>query len=195
MADSNRSYCQIMIGRAMTGLVGLPDILDAFAEEGISADAPGLGARLVAELRKHNYVPRPAVAQYEAALVREYREMKCISLHLEAQASGAARRQWRDPRKDLQSWYPTIFESRCDGCGECLEVCPRDVLGWDPDHTKVLVLEPYECAPGCELCARACTRDAIIMPARATLHQNADSQAAMPAECAGCTLDCNTCRL
>jgi len=57
-----------MIGGVMTGLMGLPDILDALAEEGIPADAPGLGARLVAEVRKHNnYVPHPAVAQYENA--------------------------------------------------------------------------------------------------------------------------------
>lgn len=190
MPDTDRSYCQIMIGRTMTGLVGLLEILDAFAQQGVPADARDLGARLVAELRKHNYVPRPAAAQYEAALVREYRR------YLEARASGAVGRRWRDPRKELQSWYPTIFEAKCDGCGECLKVCPREVLGWDPDHVKVLVLEPYECAPGCELCARACTRGAIIMPARAALHQPVDSAAqarSSPAcdECDGS--DCKTC--
>jgi len=57
------------------------------------------------------------------------------------------------------------------------------------------VLEPYECMPGCQRCARACTRDAIIMPARATLYQNTDAQAGVWAQCAGCALDCKTCRL
>lgn len=191
MANTDRSYCQIMIGRTMTGLIGLPEILDALADEAVPADAANLGARLLAELRAHNYVPRPAAAQYEAALIREYRK------HLEARASGDAGRRWRDPRKELQSWYPTIFEGRCDGCGECLRACPRDVLGWDPDHTRLLVLEPYECAPGCQLCARACSRGAIVMPARAALHQNVDAQhhahTSSPSFCAGCSADCETC--
>lgn len=190
MATSNPSYCQIMIGRAMTGLIGLQEIFETLAEEGVPASAQGLGVRLVAALKEHNYVPRPAVATYEAALLREYRK------YLEAREAGSAGRIWRDPRKELQSWYPTIFEAKCDGCGECLEVCPRDVLGWDPDHTQVLVLEPYECAPGCQLCARACTRGAIMMPARAALHQRVDSPAnahASPA-CDGCSgADCKTC--
>lgn len=183
------SYCQIMIGRAMTGLIGLQEILEALANENVPADAEGLGARLVAALKEHNYVPRPAVATYEAALVREYRK------YLAARESGTAGRIWRDPRKELQSWYPTIFEAKCDGCGECLKVCPRDVLGWDPDHTKALVLEPYECAPGCHLCARACTRSAIMMPARATLYQQIDrASPAMPSACTGCSgTDCKTC--
>mgnify|MGYP000843539384 FL=1 len=190
MAETDRSYCQIMIGRVMTGLIGLSEILEAFADEGVALDAPDLGPRLVAELRKHNYVPRPAVATYEAALVREYRR------HLEARASGATGRVWRDPRKELLSWYPTIFEAKCDGCGACLEVCPRDVLGWDPDHRKVLVLEPYECAPACQLCARACKRGAIMMPARESLHQRIDAQGHThaPAGCSGCNgADCKTC--
>ena len=190
MVESDRSYCQIMIGRTMTGLIGLLEILNAFAEEGVSADARDLGARLVADLKKHNYVPRPAAAQYGAALVREYRK------HLEARASGGAGHQWRDPRKELRSWYPTIFEAKCDGCGDCPKVCLRDVLGWDPDHTKVLVLEPYECAPGCQLCARACTRGAIMMPARETLHQRVETQgrAHAPSGCSGCNgADCKTC--
>ena len=194
MVETDRSYCQIMIGRVMTGLIGLSEILEAFADEGVALDAPDLGPRLVAELRKHNYVPRPAVATYEAALVREYRR------HLEARASGATGRVWRDPRKELLSWYPTIFEAKCDGCGACLEVCPRDVLGWDPDHRKVLVLEPYECAPACQLCARACKRGAIMMPAQSTLHQRVDSgprssrgAGCDTAECDGCS-SCAGCR-
>ena len=189
MATNNLSYCQVMIGRAMTGLIGLQEILEGLAGEGVPADAPGLGPRLVAALREHNYVPRPAAATYEAALQREYRK------YLDARESGSPGRIWRDPRKELQSWYPTMFEEKCDGCGECLKVCPRDVLGWNPEHTKVLVLEPYECAPGCQLCARACTRGAIMMPARATLHQQVDrSSPVIPSACAGCaSTDCKTC--
>ena len=189
MAESTRSYCQILIGRAMTGLIGLREIFDALAEEGVQLDATNLGPRLLAELKQHNYVPPPAIATYETALVREYRK------YLEARASGSVGRRWRDPRKELLSWYPTIFEAKCDGCGECLEICPRAVLGWDPDHARVLVLEPYECAPGCQLCFRACTRGAIVMPARESLHQRVETpgQGHAASGCAGCRGDCKTC--
>jgi len=163
------SYCQIMVGRAMTGLVGLQEVLERLASEGAPANAPGLGRRLVEEVAKRNYVPPRAAADYEAALLREYRR------HIESLASGKGARTWRDPRKEHFPWFPTIFEAKCDGCGDCLPVCPRDVLEWTPEKTRMLVLEPYECAPGCQLCAKACTRQAISMPPVAVLHRRAES--------------------
>jgi len=56
-------------------------------------------------------------------------------------------------------------------------------------------LEPYECAPGCELCAKACPRQAIIMPPRAVLYQRVEGSAGTtnPA-CRGCNQqDCRGC--
>lgn len=186
------SYCQVMIGRAMTGLMGLQEVLQALAEEGVSGDDPGLGRRLVEALRAHNYVPPPAEPQYEAALVREYRRF------LEARSSGTCARVWRDPRKEHAPWFPTIFEAKCDGCGECLTVCHRDVLGWDPDGSKkVLVLEPYECAPGCQLCARACAPRAIVMPPPEVLHRRttiAPGSSGESGACATCSeASCDVC--
>ena len=168
MADVRLSYCQIMVGQAMVGLIGLVEIFESLANEPVEPDAPGLRERLVNEVRKHNYVPRGAVAAYETALLREYRAF------LEARRSGASERTWRDPRKEHKPWYPTIFAEKCNGCGQCVPVCPNHVLGWDLEHTKVLVLEPYECAVGCELCAKACPTGAISMPPRSMLHQRTD---------------------
>jgi len=187
------SYCQVMIGRAMTGLIGLQEIMERLAEEGVSADGPDAGRRLVSELRAHNYVPPVAQAQYEAALAREYRRF------LEARTSGTGAHVWRDPRKEHAPWYPTIFEAKCNGCGDCLTVCPHDVLGWDPAGSKkVLVLEPYECAPGCTLCAKACGAHAIIMPPREVLHRStAPNPASSPMSagaCASCSVaSCDAC--
>ncbi|MBC7235183.1 MAG: 4Fe-4S binding protein [Chloroflexi bacterium] len=158
------SYCQVLIGRSMTGLVGLQEAMEALAEAGVPVDAPDLGQRLVDEVRKHNYVPQRAMEEYKAALAREYRR------YLEARASGESGRVWRDPRK-AHNWYPTIFAEKCDGCGACLPVCTRNVLARGEDG-KVIVLEPYACAEGCLLCARACTRGAIVMPPREALHRN-----------------------
>jgi len=174
-------YCQVMIGQAMTGLIGLREIMEALAAERVSADAPGLGKRLVAELKKHNYVPGVAAPLYEAALLREYGK------YLQTRGSGEEDHAWRDPRKEHKPWYPTLFAEKCNGCGECLPVCPNGVLGWNPEHTVVLVLEPYECAPGCEKCARACLPQAIIMPPRAVLYQRpGGSSADSPGACARC---------
>jgi NAD-dependent dihydropyrimidine dehydrogenase PreA subunit len=189
MANSGLSYCQIMIGRAMTGLIGLQEIFASLEQEGVSEDAPDLGPRLVEALRRHNYVPRNATAMYEAALVREYRQ------YLAARRSGQTARIWRDPRKEHKPWYPTILAEKCDGCRLCLPVCPHNVLGWDEGQRIVLVLEPYECAPGCELCAKACPRQAIIMPPRAVLYQRVEGSAGTtnPA-CRGCNQqDCRGC--
>lgn len=57
----------------MAGLVGLEETLAALAEEGLEADTPGLGDRLVQQVKAHNYVPRSAIGQYREALLREYR--------------------------------------------------------------------------------------------------------------------------
>jgi NAD-dependent dihydropyrimidine dehydrogenase PreA subunit len=166
--SSPLSYCQILIGRSMTGLVGLQEILEELAEAGVPADAPDLGQKLVDAVGTRNYVPRGAVDQYKDALLREYQR------HLQARESGESGRVWRDPHK-AHNWYPTIFAEKCDGCGDCLPVCARDVLARAEDGgagSVVIVLEPYACSEGCQLCARACTRGAIVMPPREALHRN-----------------------
>ena len=112
--NTKLSYQQIMIGRAMTGLIGLREALERLAQEGIAPDDPKVGSRLLAEIRKHNYVPRPAIAEYEQALIREYRR------YLQAREKGTQEHLWRDPRKEHHPWFPTIFEEKCDGCGACL---------------------------------------------------------------------------
>lgn len=189
MSGTGLSYCQIMVGRAMTGVIGLQEVMEALEREGLAPDAPGLGQRLLEDFRKHNYVPESARRAYEEALLREYRK------YLEAKRSGSAGRLWRDPRKEHKPWYPTIFEAKCDGCGMCLPVCPNNVLGWNTDRTKVLVLEPYECAPGCEQCAKSCKPKAIVMPPRAVLYQRMESvKGTVASECKLCTQeDCESC--
>jgi len=159
-----QSYCQVLIGRTMTGLVGLQEAMEQLAQDSVTPDAPDVGAKLVDEVRQHNYVPQSARDEYEAALVRAYRAF------VEARAAGEGGRVWRDPRR-AHNWYPTIFAAKCDGCGDCLPVCTREVLARGEDG-KVIVLEPYACSEGCGLCARACTRGAIIMPPREALYRN-----------------------
>lgn len=180
------SYSQIMIGRAMTGVIGLPEVMAALYHAGVAADDPATGTRLLAEFAVRNYVPPPARAAYQEALLREY------GRYVEAQQTGQTGRLWRDPRKEHKPWFPTLFETRCDGCGKCLEACPHGVLGWNSDKTRVLVLEPYECAPACQRCAQACPAGAISMPPLAVLHVRVDSpEHASASNCATCgSKDC-----
>ena len=51
-----------------------------------------------------------------------------------------------------------IDEDKCDGCGECVDICPADVL--EIQDEKSVVAEPDECL-GCESCVEVCPNDAI----------------------------------
>ena len=189
MSRAGLSYCQVMVGRTMAGLVGFQEILERLAAEGVSVDDPGLGAHLIKEISRHNYVPKSAAAEYQTALLREYRR------YLEGRDTHSSGRTWRDPRKEHLPWYPTVFEAKCNECGECLKVCPRGVLDWDPEKTKVLVVEPYECAPGCQFCARACASRAIVLPPPAVLHRRVGAPTgAADDPCEKCSLtSCDSC--
>jgi hypothetical protein len=56
-----------------------------------------------------------------------------------------------------------------------LPACLNDVPGWNADKTRVLALEPYDCATGCELCAKPCKPQAISMPKRTVLLQRVEN--------------------
>lgn len=53
-----------------------------------------------------------------------------------------------------------ILPFRCDGCGECVKVCPQGILHIDPKTRKSYNIETdmcWECYP----CVKACPQDAI----------------------------------
>lgn len=51
----------------------------------------------------------------------------------------------------------SIDESKCDGCGECVEACPAGVLQLQDGKCKVL--NPTDCL-GCETCVTVCPNGA-----------------------------------
>ncbi len=60
----------------------------------------------------------------------------------------------------------TINEEMCQGCGLCVEICPRKILALDESkindrgHTPVMITDKNVCT-GCSLCAVMCP-DCVI---------------------------------
>ena len=57
-------------------------------------------------------------------------------------------------------YLPKIDEEKCKSCGECVDVCPADVLEAADDKTNVA--NPDECL-GCESCVSVCPEEAITV--------------------------------
>lgn len=49
---------------------------------------------------------------------------------------------------------------KCQGCGECVDICPSEVL--EMVDEKASVANPDECA-GCESCVEVCEEGAITV--------------------------------
>lgn len=65
-------------------------------------------------------------------------------------------------------WLPQINVDLCNGCGECVEVCPTDVLALV--HSLAIVVQPAAC-DYCTLCESICPVAAIALPYQVVLRQ------------------------
>lgn len=50
--------------------------------------------------------------------------------------------------------------TRCDGCGECVDICPSDIMHIDPVYRRAYNIEPNMCWE-CYACVKACPQNAI----------------------------------
>jgi adenylylsulfate reductase, subunit B len=56
---------------------------------------------------------------------------------------------------------PTFtYMSHCDGCGECVDICPSDIMHIDPVYRRSYNVEPNFCWE-CYSCVKACPQQAI----------------------------------
>ena len=56
---------------------------------------------------------------------------------------------------------PTYTDmTRCDGCGECVDICPSDIMHIDPVYRRSYNIEPNFCWE-CYSCVKACPQQAI----------------------------------
>lgn len=53
-----------------------------------------------------------------------------------------------------------VYMTHCDGCGECVDICPSDIMHIDPTYRRALNIEPNFCWE-CYSCVKACPQNAI----------------------------------
>jgi len=160
------SYRMINIGTAPAGLLGLAELFEELYRSGTTSMDEDLDNKLVLGVRKHNFVPKSATPDYAAALRREY------SVFFKARQGGKAvvakdYGQWEGRPRENIPWFPIVSAELCDGCGACIQICPKEVF--EKEGSKVIVNEPFLCIVGCCFCKSACKPKAILMPNREML--------------------------
>jgi adenylylsulfate reductase subunit B len=53
-----------------------------------------------------------------------------------------------------------VYMTRCDGCGNCVDICPSDIMHIDPTYRRAINIEPNFCWE-CYACVKACPQNAI----------------------------------
>lgn len=159
----------IYIGGAPAGLLGLDELFNELFDAGVVPDDEDIGEKIIKGVKNHNFVPKPAVEEYQEVLVRDYFQ------YYQSRSGGKAPvtrdyGEWEGYPREHIPWFPTVSEALCNGCGKCIEACPKDVF-LQKENGKVIVVEPFLCIVGCCFCKSACDPGAILMPQREMLDQ------------------------
>ena len=56
--------------------------------------------------------------------------------------------------------YPVVDSDKCEGCEECVDICPMDVF--EMKDEKSVVVNPEDCE-ACESCVEVCESGAITL--------------------------------
>lgn len=53
-----------------------------------------------------------------------------------------------------------VYASKCSGCGDCVDICPSDIIHFDRKSRKAYNIEPDACWE-CLNCVKVCGREAV----------------------------------
>jgi len=163
------SYRMLFIEGVPAGLLGLDELFKTLYESECTPQDADIGNKLIHGVRQHNFVPKPAIGAYQTTLEQEYQKY-----YLERTGGGEVKVRdygtWEGIPREQIPWFPTVSPELCDGCGKCIEVCPKDVFEMD-EANKAVVVEPFLCIVGCCFCKSACDPQAILMPEKSMLDQ------------------------
>ena len=161
------SYRMLQIGGAPAGLLGLDEVFTELFGEDCAPELTETQERLIKAIRKHNFIAKPALEEYKAVLSREYQryyEQRTAGREVPPKNYGT----WQGIPREQIPWFPTVSAELCNGCGKCIEVCPKDVFKMNSENV-VEVMEPFACIVGCCFCKSACDPHAILMPEKSML--------------------------
>ena len=78
-----------------------------------------------------------------------------------------------------------VYMSKCDGCGECVDICPSDIMHIDQTHRRAYNIEPNFCWE-CYSCVKACPQNAIDVRGYAEFAPLGHSVRVLREEAKGC---------
>ncbi|MEA4810964.1 MAG: hypothetical protein VB108_00140 [Anaerolineaceae bacterium] len=162
------SYRMLQIAGAPAGFLGLEELFQELYAQELDPNAQYLRPRLLRELRKNNFIPKPAENEYGNALALEYARF------YKSKKQGKAWQkkdygQWRGYPREQIPWFPTIAPQLCNNCAACMETCARDVYEKDEDG-HIWVAEPFQCMVGCCFCKSVCSPQALLFPSQNLLN-------------------------
>ncbi|HEX9907343.1 MAG TPA: hypothetical protein VGB78_02610 [Thermoplasmata archaeon] len=150
----------LKIGREEIGISGLAEIMEKGCEV---MDQPETEVKqiLLVELKRRNYVPDSAEAEYMRSLWTEFKKKSAEHRELMVMTYKGI------PREEIP-WFPKVDEVRCTGCSSCADFCVQGVFTFDG---KSHVTKPFNCIIGKTSCRSFCPDKAISFPTLAGLKE------------------------
>ncbi len=105
--------------------------------------------------------PSAKPAMENIPIVKLTKDQKLVIEARAVLSTGRHHAKWQPTNACGYKNYPVVsISERCDGCGQCVEECPRSILEVEGNHVRVTEGRLEECSL-CRLCERACIGSGI----------------------------------